>query len=99
MLRRPSSASGTHFGIHADGDGLIAAGADGYALTWMDARVGDWVVTPRRGKPVEVNALWYNAVRFAEDLAVLTRDEDERTRLNALAARIETSFSEAFWNE
>jgi predicted glycogen debranching enzyme len=88
---------GTSFGIHMDADGLIAAGADGYALTWMDARIGDWIVTPRRGKPVEVNALWYNAVRFAEDLAVLARDEKERRRLNALAERIVQSFDAAFW--
>lgn len=101
VLRRilDAYANGTLFGIHADGDGLIAAGADGYALTWMDARSGDSVVTPRRGKPVEVNALWYNALRFAEDLAVLTREEDERARLNALALQVETSFNQSFWNE
>lgn len=90
---------GTRFGIQADGDGLIAAGADGCALTWMDARIGGWVVTPRRGKPVEINALWYNAVRFAADVAVLAGDETERRRLTALAERIETSFAELFWNE
>ncbi len=53
-------ARGTDYGIREDADGLITAGAPGVALTWMDARVGDWVVTPRRGKPVEINALWYN---------------------------------------
>ncbi|HEY6991184.1 MAG TPA: amylo-alpha-1,6-glucosidase [Bryobacteraceae bacterium] len=54
---------GTRFGIHVDpADGLLHQGAEGYQLTWMDAKVGDWVVTPRRGKAVEINALWYNAL-------------------------------------
>ena len=54
---------GTRFGIGVDpADGLLAQGAEGYQLTWMDAKVGDWVVTPRRGKAVEINALWYNAL-------------------------------------
>ena len=65
---------GTHFGIGVDDrDGLLRAGADGYQLTWMDAKVDGWVVTPRRGKPVEIQALWYNALRcmaqWAEILA------------------------------
>ncbi len=56
---------GTHYNIHADpSDGLISAAAEGYQLTWMDAKMGDWVVTPRRGKPVEIQALWYNALRL-----------------------------------
>ena len=55
-------AAGTRYGIAADSDGLLRCGCDGLALTWMDARVGDWVVTPRRGKPVEVQALWINAL-------------------------------------
>ena len=64
---------GTHFGIGVDPhDGLLKAGAEGYALTWMDAKVEDWVVTPRRGKPVEIQGLWYNALRlmnvWAEEL-------------------------------
>ena len=55
--------AGTRFGIHVDPqDGLLVQGAEGYQLTWMDAKVGDWVVTPRRGKAVEINALWYNAL-------------------------------------
>src|SRR5207244_13529606 len=58
---------GTQFGIGVDpADGLLRQGASGYQLTWMDAKVGDWVVTPRRGKAVEINALWYNALRLAE---------------------------------
>ena len=58
---------GTSFGIGVDpADGLLRQGAEGYQLTWMDAKVGDWVVTPRRGKAVEINALWYNALRLME---------------------------------
>src|SRR5581483_11574963 len=58
---------GTRFGIGVDpDDGLLRQGASGYQLTWMDAKVGDWVVTPRRGKPVEINALWYNALCLLE---------------------------------
>ncbi len=57
-------ARGTRFGIGADADGLLKAGAPGVQLTWMDAKVGDWVVTPRAGKPVEVQALWLNALKI-----------------------------------
>ena len=53
-------------GIHCDDDGLIAAGEPGVQLTWMDAKVGDWVVTPRIGKPVEIQALWLNALQARE---------------------------------
>ena len=62
-----STIAGTRFGIGVDpADGLLRQGAAGYQLTWMDAKVGDWVVTPRRGKAVEINALWYNALRLLE---------------------------------
>src|SRR5207302_7700324 len=58
---------GTAFGIGVDpADGLLRQGAEGYQLTWMDAKVDGWVVTPRRGKPVEINALWYNALRLLQ---------------------------------
>jgi len=60
---------GTRYGIGIDADGLVRGGADGVQLTWMDAKVGDTVITPRRGKPVEVNALWYNALRACEAFA------------------------------
>ena len=61
---------GTRFGIGVDPqDGLLRQGAEGYQLTWMDAKVDGWVVTPRRGKAVEINALWYNALRLLEELA------------------------------
>src|SRR5262245_6982150 len=53
---------GTRYGIRVDSDGLLEAGEPGVQLTWMDAKVGDWVVTPRRGKPVEIQALWYNTL-------------------------------------
>ena len=60
--------AGTRFGIGVDpADGLLRQGQEGYQLTWMDAKVGDWVVTPRRGKAVEINALWYNALRLLQD--------------------------------
>jgi predicted glycogen debranching enzyme len=62
-------AAGTRYGIRMDDDGLLAAGVEGVQLTWMDARVGDRVVTPRIGKPVEIQALWVNALRIAADLA------------------------------
>jgi predicted glycogen debranching enzyme len=89
---------GTHFGIHVDPeDGLVTAGADGYQLTWMDAKVGDWVVTPRRGKPVEIQALWYNALKLmAAWSAELQRPHEE---YEAHAARAYDSFNRRFWNE
>ena len=60
---------GTRFGIGVDPqDGLLSQGQEGYQLTWMDAKVGDWVVTPRRGKAVEINALWYNALCLLDRL-------------------------------
>lgn len=91
---------GTRFGIHVDpADGLLHAGEPGVQLTWMDAKVGDWVVTPRIGKPVELNALWYNALcsmaQFARELGAAappaTPDYD------AMAARAAASFAR-FWN-
>ncbi len=91
--------SGTHFGIGVDPqDGLLHQGAPGYQLTWMDAKVGDWVVTPRRGKAVEINALWYNALRLLEQW---TREEQNESRAGPLAQaaeRARTSFNEKFWN-
>ena len=71
---------GTRFGIGVDpDDGLLRQGAEGYQLTWMDAKVGDWVVTPRRGKAVEINALWYNALRLLEGWVARGRgDADAR---------------------
>jgi predicted glycogen debranching enzyme len=85
--------AGTDFGIAMDTDGLINAVAPGWQLTWMDAKVGEWVVTPRQGKPVEINALWYNALRVMEDFA---RRGDWPGEYGALAEQVRTSF-EAFW--
>lgn len=88
---------GTRFNIHVDpDDGLLAQGQEGYQLTWMDAKMGDWVVTPRRGKAVEINALWYNALRL---LANWLREKDERTanRYEEYAERARKSFNERFW--
>ena len=90
---------GTRFGIHVDPeDGLLAQGAPGYQLTWMDAKVGDWVVTPRRGKAVEINALWYNALRLLEQWVREERREDAAPPLAELAARARDSFNRRFWN-
>ena len=83
---------GTRFNIHVDDDGLLFAGASGVQLTWMDAKVGDDVITPRRGKPVEVNALWYNALRIA---ARLTESEELAKR----ADDVREAFGRYFWNE
>jgi predicted glycogen debranching enzyme len=80
---------GTRFGIHVDTDGLVAAGVPGLQLTWMDARVGNWVVTPRIGKPVEVQALWLNALAAAGRFSDRWREHLERGR---------QSFAERFWN-
>ena len=72
-------ARGTRYGIKVDPSGLLASGEPGVQLTWMDAKVGDWVVTPRRGKPVEIQALWYNALCIMEDLARRFGDEPARS--------------------
>jgi predicted glycogen debranching enzyme len=83
-------ARGTRHGIRADHDGLLAAGEPGVQLTWMDAKIGDWVVTPRIGKPVEVQALWINALRIASRRSA---------RWLELAEVAQRSFVERFWNE
>jgi predicted glycogen debranching enzyme len=91
--------AGTRFGIGVDqDDGLLRQGAPGYQLTWMDAKVDDWVVTPRRGKAVEINALWYNALRL---LDAWTREHGgaEDLGLTAHADRARVSFNRRFWSE
>jgi predicted glycogen debranching enzyme len=90
---------GTRFGIGVDPhDGLLRQGAPGYQLTWMDAKVDDWVVTPRRGKAVEINALWYNALCLLDEW---TREHGggEGLDLAGHAARARASFNERFWYE
>ena len=90
--------AGTRFGIGVDpSDGLLVQGAEGYQLTWMDAKVGDWVVTPRRGKAVEINALWYNALRLLERWVQQEMGEEVAAPLAQHAARARKSFNERFW--
>ncbi len=88
--------SGTRFGIRADADGLLAEGADGYQLTWMDAKCDGWVVTPRRGKPVEINALWYNALRVLESWLRRNGSPDAGA-IAAYAEHTRASFNKRFW--
>jgi predicted glycogen debranching enzyme len=90
---------GTRYGIHTDADGLLAAGDRSTSLTWMDARVGGQPVTPRNGKPVEIQALWYNALRFVGKLAQDLSDEQARAFHEDLAARVAENFDRSFWNE
>jgi glycogen debranching enzyme len=91
---------GTRFGIRVDPeDGLLTQGEDGYQLTWMDAKVGDWVVTPRRGKAVEINALYYNALRLLEDWVRNEHGEARAQPLADHAARARASFNRRFWHE
>jgi len=90
---------GTHFGIGVDPkDGLLRQGAEGYQLTWMDAKVGDWVVTPRRGKAVEINALWYNALRLVEGWVRAEQGDSAAEVLAGHADRARRSFNERFWH-
>jgi predicted glycogen debranching enzyme len=89
---------GTRYGIGVDaGDGLLRADAPGVQLTWMDAKVGDWVVTPRRGKPIEVNALWYRALRLMTDWA--QRLQRDPTPYASLAALAHANFAARYWYE
>jgi len=83
-------AAGTRYGIHADADGLLFAGCPGVQLTWMDARVGDRVITPRIGKPVEIQALWLNALAIAGRTSARWRETFERGR---------ETFLQRFWND
>jgi predicted glycogen debranching enzyme len=89
---------GTRFGIRVDPrDGLLTQGAQGYQLTWMDAKVDDWVVTPRRGKAVEINALWYNALKLMEQWA--PAQDDNPCPYRDRATQVYRSFNERFWND
>lgn len=91
--------AGTRFGIGVDPeDGLLRQGAEGYQLTWMDAKVDDWVVTPRRGKAVEINALWYNALKL---LGGWLRDEGDPDAMvmEERAEQVRDSFGKRFWYE
>jgi predicted glycogen debranching enzyme len=89
---------GTRFGIGVDPqDGLLKQGQEGFQLTWMDAKVGDWVVTPRRGKAVEINALWYNALRLMEGWCREHNLQDRCREFYGLAKTARKSFNERFW--
>jgi predicted glycogen debranching enzyme len=90
---------GTRFNIHVDEDSLLYAGEKGFQLTWMDAKVGDWVVTPRMGKPVEIQALWYNAVHIFSRLLQLNGQDDDANNMLQQARRIKESFENKFWYE
>lgn len=90
---------GTRYQIRVDHDGLLFSGEPGVQLTWMDAKVGDWVVTPRHGKPVEIQALWYNALRVMEDLAERFAEVNAKQEYAAMANKARASFNELFWNE
>ena len=79
-------------------DGLLHQGQEGYQLTWMDAKVGDWVVTPRRGKAVEINALWYNALRLLENWLREEGDESAAKDVGVHAEKARASFNRRFWN-
>ena len=92
---------GTRFGIGVDpADGLLRRAQEGYQLTWMDAKVGDWVVTPRRGKAVEINALWYNALRLLEGwVARGARRRRGQAVCRSMPSEPRQSFNERFWND
>jgi predicted glycogen debranching enzyme len=90
---------GTRYGIKMDGSGLLTCGEVGVQLTWMDAKIGDWVVTPRHGKPVEIQALWYNALSIMEDFAGRCGDWAARKRYRHMATLAQWSFNRLFWNE
>ncbi len=89
---------GTRFQIQMDPeDHLLYAGEPGVQLTWMDAKIGDWVVTPRTGKPVEINALWYNALRIIASIAGRLGKEKDMARYETMARRVQDSFNARFW--
>ena len=90
---------GTRYRIHVDTDGLLYAGEQGTQLTWMDAKIGDWVVTPRTGKAVEIQALWYNALCIMSDLAVRFGDTAQQARYSEMDEVARESFNGQFWNE
>lgn len=90
---------GTRYNIHVDTDGLLYAGESGTQLTWMDAKYGDTVFTPRLGKPVEIQALWYNALKIMEHFAEKFGDTKDENLCNSTANTAKSSFERIFWNE
>jgi predicted glycogen debranching enzyme len=91
--------AGTRYHIHAESDGLLFAGEEGQQLTWMDARIGQWVVTPRMGKPVEIQALWYNALRIFSELLNLNGQQGDAIVVTVSAEKIKENFENLFWYE
>jgi predicted glycogen debranching enzyme len=91
--------AGTRYGIHADEQGFLWAGDATTQLTWMDARVGDIPITPRAGRPVEIQALWFNALRTLEGFAHLLADDATAHTCNAIADKLKSNFEAVFWNE
>lgn len=87
---------GTDFSIYMEDDGLIHAGSGFDQITWMDVRVGDWVATPRHGKPVEINALWYNALRIMESLC--EKFDEDASAYRTRAEQVKESFNAKFWD-
>jgi predicted glycogen debranching enzyme len=94
-----SYAAGTKHDIKMDSDGLIESGEDKTALTWMDAKIDEVPVTPRLGKPVEISALWYNALKAMENFALQLKNETDQNYYSELAKKTKESFNEKFWNE
>jgi predicted glycogen debranching enzyme len=90
---------GTRYRIHVDEDGLLYAGEPGVQLTWMDAKIGDWVVTPRQGKAVEINALWYNALMIFSELSNRFGRAADAKLFAERAAKVKSRFLEVFWEE
>ena len=88
---------GTRYNIHVDDDGLLYAGEVGQQLTWMDARIGTWVVTPRMGKPVEIQALWYNVLKIFAELLRLNQQKEYAEVVETSAAKAKDSFEKLFW--
>ncbi len=90
--------AGIRYNIHVDSDGLLYAGEPGTQLTWMDAKIGDWVVTPRTGKPVEIQALWHDALCIIEKFATQFNDPERQARYSEMATIARDSFNGQFWN-
>jgi predicted glycogen debranching enzyme len=90
---------GTRYDIHVDTDGLLYAGEPGVQLTWMDAKIGDEVITPRTGKAVEIQALWYNALRIMSELARRFGHDGDANKFDSMADLAKLSFNALFWNE
>jgi predicted glycogen debranching enzyme len=90
---------GTRYGIRMQANGLLNAGEAGVQLTWMDAKVGDWVVTSRTGKPVEIQALWYNALKIMETWAHQFGHSDDQRQFRTISSLLHWTFNRVFWNE